>query len=142
MDVSLRRAGEDERETVRVLLAAYLYEFDGRIEPYPYFDAYWSEPERVPLLIDVDGEVAGFCLVRIRDDDGWSIAEFTVVPQHRRHGVGRLAVDALADAARLQGATYLEAKVHPGNDRAARFWTGIGFQPVATDPVLVTRRVL
>ena len=48
-------------------------------EPYPYLDAYWEEPGRLPLLVEVDGEVVGLCLVR-RRCDGWSIAEFSSYP--------------------------------------------------------------
>ena len=49
MDVTLREAAAEHREELRRLLGDYLFEFDGRTEPYPYFDAYWQEPERVPF---------------------------------------------------------------------------------------------
>src|SRR6185437_1516212 len=107
MGVVVREAEQGDRETVGRLLAEYLFEFDGRTEPYPYFDAYWVEPQRVPLLIEADGGVAGFCLIRMRGD-GWSIAEFSVIPRQRRAGVGRAAVDAVAERAAATGAPYLE----------------------------------
>src|SRR5262245_27954048 len=53
MDVVLRDASIDDRAELARLLAAYLFEFDGRTEPYPYLDAYWSEAERLPFLIEV-----------------------------------------------------------------------------------------
>lgn len=40
MGVVVREAEQGDRETVGRLLAEYLFEFDGRTEPYPYFDAY------------------------------------------------------------------------------------------------------
>jgi hypothetical protein len=39
MPVTVREASLDDREQLRRLLADYLLEFDGRTEPYPYFDA-------------------------------------------------------------------------------------------------------
>jgi [ribosomal protein S18]-alanine N-acetyltransferase len=140
----LRVAHVDDREMLGELLADYLFEFDGRTEPYPYFDAYWSEPERLPFLIEADdGVVVGFCLIRVRGD-GWSIAEFSVLPEERRAGVGRAAVEAIVERAREAGATYLEAKVHPDNREALPFWLAVGFNEVdGRDPgVAVTRRTL
>ena len=143
MAVTLREAQLDDRPVLARLLADYLFEFDGRTEPYPYFDAYWTEPERLPLLIEVDGEVAGLCLIR-RRGECWSIAEFSVIPARRRVGVGAVAVDELAARARSEGATYLEAKVHPDNDGALPFWLAVGF--TETEPpaggMTVTRRPL
>src|SRR5581483_3748253 len=93
--VRLRAAQADDRERLAQLLAAYLFEFDGRTDPYPQLDAYWREPERLPFLIEIDDEVAGLCLIR-RRAGGWSIAEFWVMPDRRRDGVGRAVVEELA----------------------------------------------
>jgi len=139
--VALRDAGLEDRELLRRLLADYLFEFDGRTEPYPYFDAYWADPERLPFLIEVDSEVAGLCLIRVRDA-GWSIAEFSVVPARRRAGVGRAAVDVVAKRARAAGAAHLEAKVHPDNRQALPFWLAAGFRVVTAHGVIVTQRDL
>jgi hypothetical protein len=46
--VALREARLDDRGLLRRLVADYLLEFDGRTEPYPDFDAFWAEPERLP----------------------------------------------------------------------------------------------
>ena len=43
--VTVREAEFDDRGRLRRLLTDYLFEFDGRREPYPYFDSYWGEPE-------------------------------------------------------------------------------------------------
>jgi len=141
VDLALVPAGAGDREQLRELLADYLFEFDGRTDPYPYLDAYWEEEDRLPFLIEADGEVAGLCLVR-RKNGGWSIAEFSVVPERRRGGVGRAAVDALAERARADGAAHLEAKVHPDNREALPFWLGVGFRevPGPGTGVTVTRR--
>lgn len=143
MAVTVREAQLGDRPVLARLLADYLFEFDGRTEPYPYFDAYWEEPERLPLLIELDGEAIGLCLIR-RHAAGWGIAEFSVIPTQRRAGVGALAVEELAVRARSDGATYLEAKVHPDNDGALPFWLAAGF--TETEPpaggMTVARRPL
>lgn len=110
---------------------------------YPYLDAYWIEPERLPFLIEVDDDVVGLCLIR-RRDRGWSIAEFSVLTDRRRGGVGRAAVDALAARARSDEAAYLEAKVHPDNRDALPFWLTVGFSEVEGPGtgLTVTRREL
>lgn len=140
---TVRDAQRGDRDRLQRLLADYLFEFDGRTEPYPYLDAYWEEPERLPLLIEDDRDVIGLCLVR-RRDGGWGIAEFSVVPERRRGGVGRAAVEAVASRARSEGATYLEAKVHPDNREALPFWLAAGFTEVEGPGtgVTVTRRAL
>jgi predicted acetyltransferase len=144
MAVSLREAQLDDRDQVERLLADYLFEFDGRTEKYPYLEAYWEEPERVPFLIEADGEVIGLCLIR-RLRNAWSIAEFSVIPSHRRAGVGGAAVDELAVRARSESASYLEAKVHPDNHGALPFWLSVGFSEVEQSShsgVTVTRRLV
>jgi ribosomal protein S18 acetylase RimI-like enzyme len=141
MPVTVREAMRGDRPRLRGLLAEYLFEFDGRTEPYPYFDAYWSEPERLPFLIEADGEVVGLCLIRIRDG-GWDIAEFSITPDHRRSGMGRAAVDAVAERARAAGAAHLQAKVHPDNREALPFWVAVGFRVEGEAGVVVTRRDL
>jgi ribosomal protein S18 acetylase RimI-like enzyme len=141
LDVDLRAATTDDRADVERLLAEYLYEFDGRTEPYPYLDAYWTEAERLPFLIEADGRPVGIALIRVRDG-GWTIAEFAVTPSNRGGGVGRAAVAALAEHARAAGAAHLEAKIHPDNEQAFGFWSAVGFERVATTPVLTTRRQL
>jgi predicted acetyltransferase len=138
MDTHLRRVSDDERNSLRELLAAYLLEFDGQKTPYPYFDDYWSEPERVPFFIEADGKIAGFCLVRRRGLN-WTIAEFTVVPEWRRNGIGRLAVAAIRESAVTAGAMYVEATVHREKTQALAFWLACGFRVVDEQDAIVTR---
>ncbi|HEY2353273.1 MAG TPA: GNAT family N-acetyltransferase [Gaiellaceae bacterium] len=137
----LRAAEFADRELLRQLIADYLHEFDGRTEPYSYFDAYWEEPERLPFLIECDGDVAGFCLIRILNDC-WHVAEFSILPAQRRAGIGRSTVNELAEKARAAGATELEAKVHPINRGALPFWLAAGFEIVSEPEPIVTRRKL
>lgn len=141
--LDLREAMPEQRELLERLLGEYLFEFDGRTEPYPDLDLYWQEPGRRPFLIEVEGEPVGLCLVRDRDH-GWSIAEFWVQPEQRRFGIGRRAVEAVAERGRAAGAEHLEAKVHPDNLEALPFWIAVGFNEVdgPGTGVIVTRRSL
>jgi ribosomal protein S18 acetylase RimI-like enzyme len=141
LKVRLREAEADDRPEVQRLLAEYLFEFDGRTEPYPYFDVYWTEDERLPFLIESDGRAVGVCLIRIRDG-GWSIAEFAVTPSQRGAGIGRAAVEELANRAHAAGAAHLEAKIHPDNEQAFGFWSAVGFERIPSPTVLTTRRQL
>jgi ribosomal protein S18 acetylase RimI-like enzyme len=138
---TLRAAEPDVRELLRQLLADYLFEFDGQTEPYRYFDAYWREPERRPFLIDGDGEIAGFCLIRTLDDC-WNIAEFSVLPEKRGGGLGRSAVENLAARAHAAGATQLKANVQADKPAALAFWLAAGFVIVREGDPVVTRRAV
>ena len=137
----LRAAEADDRELLSQLLADYLVEFDDSAEPYRYFDAYWTEPERLPFLIETDGNVVGLCLIRVLGG-GWHIGEFSVLPTKRRAGIGRTAVEDLAEHARAARATHLEAAVHPEKEEALAFWLAAGFEIVSQSERIVTRRAL
>jgi ribosomal protein S18 acetylase RimI-like enzyme len=139
--VELRPALSEDRELLRRLLGDYLYELDGTTQPYRYFDAYWTEPERLPFLIETDGKVAGLCLIRLLDRC-WHIAEFSVLPEKRRGGVGRAVVEELARRAKADGAAHLEANVYTHNQGGLAFWQAAGFEVVREDDKIVTRRAL
>jgi predicted acetyltransferase len=126
----------EERTTLANLFQLYVHDFseqwagrpegelgdDGLFEPYPYLDAYWSEPGRVPLILRAGGRVAGFVLINDRSHSGLpldrNMAEFFVVRKHRRGGAGTFA-------ARAAFASYpgvWEAAVARTNPAALAFW--------------------
>jgi len=74
--VRLALAPLQMKADLRQLLDEYLLEFagmEGRSATrethghvrYRYFDQYWFEPERFPFGIWVEGDVCGFCLLRV-----------------------------------------------------------------------------
>jgi len=102
MNIEISPATITERPILRNLMELYQYdfsEFDGAdlsslgYYDYPYFDHYWVDPERMPFLVRVDGNLAGFALVARFNyltglKDNWVMAEFFVLRKYRRQGVG------------------------------------------------------
>jgi hypothetical protein len=60
-----------------MLPSGNLLELDGRTEPYPHLDAYWDEPERLPLLIEADGNIVGLFGRRRLDPVSWDRLRLT-----------------------------------------------------------------
>ena len=131
MEVSLRPAPLAEKAELRTLFDPYLIAHANQVDPerrygdplaQPYFDLYWSEAGRRPLWILADGARAGFVLVNRHSPSGQgvdqAIAEFYVIPERRRGGVGRAA--ALAAFASAQG--VWELQVHRANPEGMAFW--------------------
>ena len=90
---------------------------------YNYLDNYWTEKDRHPFIIKVDGKLAGFILVNKYSGDNiksidYSIAEFFVLKKYRRSGVGRIsAVDVFS---RFHG--LWEVKELSKNRNSHVFW--------------------
>jgi predicted acetyltransferase len=135
-EVEIAVAGADQLVTVQNLFQLYVHDFseqwagqprgevgaDGRFDlGYP-LDSYWREPERVPLLIQADGQLAGFALLNVAGHVGQpldrNMAEFFVLRKHRRGGVGRAAAQAIFS--RYPG--VWEAAVARRNAGALAFW--------------------
>ena len=104
IDVTVRNAGIDDKPILRQLLELYEYDFseytNADIGPlgyygYRYLDHYWTDADRHPYLIDVNGHIAGFALVNRHPVDGeapaWSMAEFFILRKYRSKGIGETA---------------------------------------------------
>ena len=93
---------------------------------------YWLEPGRRPYLIRVDGQVAGFALVRALERPGLhELAEFYVGQAFRRQGVGRAAAWTLFEG---QPGDW-QLNVLTGNRNALAFWLRV--VPCGTVPLPV-----
>jgi len=123
--VDIHEATIGDKPAVRQLLELYAHdfsEFDGGdvdergVFGYPYLDVYWTEPERYPFLIRVDGHVAGFVLVRLGSPH--DVAEFFVMRKYRRGGVGVEAARAVF--ARFAG--EWQVRQVRANVAATAFW--------------------
>ncbi len=124
----------EQKEILRNLLEKYLCEFsqwtgeaigeDG-LYGYRYLDCYWTEPNRFPYLIRVNGKLAGFALVNdypeVPIPTEFCMSEFFILYPYRRGGVGREAARLLFD--RHRGRWQL--KYHPHNTASVRFWNQV-----------------
>lgn len=135
MKVELKRIRKEEKSTLWRLLQLYLYDFT-EVEPcdigedgefnYPYFDNYWSDSDRHPFYIMVDGKIAGFVLiggwtVLPENEEAISIAEFFVMRVYRRRGVGKLAATKAFEM--FPGRWEVRETKH--NLPAQKFWRGL-----------------
>jgi predicted acetyltransferase len=131
----------EDRETIARLLNDYLRELASHRErpvgatdsaEYPYLDGYFSEPGLHPFVIRRQGVVVGFALIRAPKSTGraWEVAEFYVVPESRREGVGGAALASIWR--RFPG--DWELQVHRRNDDAVRFWLSCVKRWVNRDP--------
>jgi predicted acetyltransferase len=95
---------------------------DGRFAGYPHLESYWLDDTRVPLLLRVEGHIAGFALLnrlgRLGTPLDRNMAEFFVLRKYRRGGVGTAAVDAIFK--RYPG--IWETAVVRKNVNALAFW--------------------
>jgi len=141
--VELKRVPLAECQALSEDVLRYLAELDGlaptrkesttrTATDYRYLDSYWRAPERLPLFVLAEGVIAGFALVRAIAGD-WNIAEFSIRPELRRKGVGRAAIAALADLARLSESDFLRTQVESWNSGASRFWGACGFEPIGRE---------
>lgn len=129
MKIVLERAGRESRDTLFRLLQYSLFEEsltdqnemnNDALFDYPWFEAYFTEPEREAYLIrEYETEkLLGFAMVRKNEDKRYSIAEFLVVPKYRRKGVGMQAAQACFA---LHEGPW-EVKPAYGSESARLFW--------------------
>jgi predicted acetyltransferase len=132
-EVGLAAATRDDGPLLANLLELYLHDLsetfpmeigaDGRFG-YEPLALYWTEPERrFAFLIRSGARVAGFALVTrgspaSDDPSDLDVAEFFVLRQHRRSGVGGEAARLLWN--RLAGRWVV--RVSEGNRRGLGFW--------------------
>jgi predicted acetyltransferase len=130
--IEIRPIEIDERPILRQMMELYQYdfsEFDGTdlspvgIFDYPYLDLYWTEPERMPFLVRVDGKLAGFLLVArynylTGEKDAWVLAEFFIMRKYRRKGLGEFVARNIFD--RFPG--NWQVSQIPENAQATSFW--------------------
>jgi len=105
---------------IRAMMAPYLEELTtGGLTVYPRLALYWEDADRIPYLVRIGTDDAGFALVRRHaTTDFREMAEFYIAPGWRRQGVGREA--ALALFARHPGWWHLQ--ILASNTAAQAFW--------------------
>jgi ribosomal protein S18 acetylase RimI-like enzyme len=80
-------------------------------------------------LVEHGGVPVGFALLGARGGRGW-IGGMGVVPEARRHGLGRAAMTAVLDAARARGVREVQLEVLEQNEPAIALYRQLGFEHV------------
>lgn len=129
MDIELERVPFEKRDALFRLLQYSLFEEsltdlnemnDEALFDYPWFDAYFTEPQREAYFIREQStqKLLGFAMVREHEDGRHSMAEFLVIPKYRRQGIGMQA----ARACFTLHIGLWEVKPAYGSERAKVFW--------------------
>ena len=132
-------AGPEQGPIIERLLQLYQYDFSeiegqwagGSVDASGLYRhippwTHWNEPDHHAFLVRVDGELAGFVLIKPAHDE-WSdlasriVDEFFIMRKYRRRGVGREVARRVFD--RLPGRWALQQT--PGNLVAQKFWRGM-----------------
>jgi predicted acetyltransferase len=130
--IELIPATPDQQPILANLLELYIHDFsefhdvepgpDGRFG-YMNLPLYWLEPHRHPFLLRLNGNLAGFALVKEGSEISgnqtvWDMAEFFILRGHRRHGIGTASAHAVWR--RFPG--QWEVRVLKANLAAHDFW--------------------
>lgn len=130
MKIEILPSPVEEKPLFRRMLELYAYDWSGFEDTdlnefgeygYDYLDVYWTESDRHPFIVRVDGKLAGFVFVnRIRwvESSDHSLAEFFILRKYRRKGIGMHV--ALNVFERFPGAW--EVKTQRKNRKAITFW--------------------
>lgn len=131
MPLTLVEADTSQKPILHRLLQLYLDDMsefqnletdDSGEFSYEFFDSYWSEAGRHPLLIKVRGIIAGFVFVReTQNSKGeliYSMAEFFVLRSYRGLGIGEEIARMVFD--RFEGTWHLP--ILDENTTAKKFW--------------------
>jgi predicted acetyltransferase len=125
----IRLAAQGEKASIKTALMRYLKELgeyeEGRgdeVQDYRYFDLYWTDSDRYPIVMMEGDDLIGFCLLR-DTGDSFSVAEFSVAPEFRRRGYGRQLVKFVVGFCREKKRhKLLFANSLVNNEAARRFW--------------------
>jgi predicted acetyltransferase len=126
---------EEEKIILSHLIELYEYDFSEfensdvnslGLYGYSYLDYYWTEKNRYPYFIKVDGKlsgfvmVCGFCYVS-KDKDTLFMSEFFVMKKYRKLGIGKFAAKEVFNMHKGKW----ELTVHPKNPVAMKFWANV-----------------
>ena len=135
LNIKIIEATIKQRPIIERLMQLYLHDFseidncdvnqDGIYE-YEYLDHYWKEKDRIPFLIYVNANIAGFVLVNSytyiqRKGRARSIAEFFIMRKYRKQKIGKAAAFDIFD--KFPGSW--EVRETAANIPAQRFWRKI-----------------
>ena len=132
MNIEIIPVEEVQRSVLRQLMELYDHDFSEYTEDdvneygyygYSYLDRYWTEDNRHPFFIKVDGKYAGFVLVGMfckytNSGKAHSIDEFFVMRKYRRKNIGNFAAKYIFNLFKGEW----EVRVLNVNKPALPFW--------------------
>jgi len=129
MDMEIRLATLQEKAILRNMFELYIHDLSEFIDidldehgcyGYKFLDHYWTEGNRYPYLVRVNGRLAGFAMVRRTAEEPvqYLMAEFFIVRKYRMLGIGKEVAEALF--ARHPGHWQVSQEIR--NTAAQHFW--------------------
>lgn len=130
MKIEVQPVSFEDKTLLRNLLQLYLYDLseyeaielnDHGEFGYNYLDPYWTDSNRHPFLVRIDGRIGGFVLVNAftyTEHTDHSLAELFILRKYRKAGIGRRAVFEVLD----QFHGTWEIRTHENNHVAQIFW--------------------
>jgi ribosomal-protein-alanine N-acetyltransferase len=92
----------------------------------PQYEAAVEQPERLFLIAEQEGSLAGFMVAFIGTAE-WELENIAVLPSARRCGIGRSLLRALVVAAERAGATEVRQEIRASNQAAQQLGQRAGF---------------
>ena len=147
MQIQVLTAKQQDFEVVRNLVRFYVYDMaehmgwavpeNGLYGGVDDLRDYWEKAGHFAYVIRVDGELAGFVLVKNFGTERrpvWFVGEFFVVRKFRRSGVGRRVAQRML----RKFAGRWEVRSMVGNRPAETFW-GVVISDLAKGKVVLTK---
>ena len=111
---------KSEKRYLELLLNLYLSEL--KEEPnYPFLNSYWTDKNRIPLKLTKGKDWLGFAFINdyaIIPTNTISIAEFYILPEYRKQGLGRYFANDILQ--KYNGKWEIRTQIY--NKTANQFW--------------------
>ena len=116
----ISRILESEKRELELLLNVYLLDLNE--EPnYPLLNSYWTDKNRIPLKLTKGKDWLGFAFINdyaIIPTNTISIAEFYILPEYRKQGLGRYFANDILQ--KYNGKWEIRTQI--SNNQAIQFW--------------------
>ena len=116
----ISRILESEKRELELLLNVYLLDLNE--EPnYTLLNSYWTDKNRIPLKLTKGKDWLGFALINdyaIIPTNTISIAEFYILPEYRKQGLGRFFANEILK--KYNGNWEIRTQI--SNNQAIQFW--------------------
>jgi ribosomal protein S18 acetylase RimI-like enzyme len=156
MRVTIRKARRSDRSAVAALFKE-MFDFHGQRDAHftrtesghevfgDWFIDQIGQESSMPLVAEVDGEVAGYALGILRKHpqvflhrDYGEVNDIAVGAKFRRQGTGQALFARMSEWFTSHGITRIEARVATSNEVSSGFWRRLGFTPYLETLVLKT----